>query len=399
VKSDSPFHYAPFRKVLVARTISTAGSWMQTVAAGWLVYHLTGSAASVGVLTLLSRGPGLVLSTYGGELADRFERRRLTAVLYAAQALPAAVLAVVAWDGISTPFEVYAATFFGGIGGALGGPVLQQIITGTVPDELAKRATGLSSVAFNAARLIGPAVGGALVAGIGPGPAFAFNAVSYFAIVIVALRLPPAAGRAPGARTHLRRGVSQARRNAVLRALFAGTILFSILVAPIQELAPAIANRHGDEAHLLGFLLSGLALGGLIGNFVRSRLEHRQAALNVMLGGSLVGCGLSLLVLAATANYAIAIGAMVACGTAWDVLFVVALTGVQLEDPRESGLMTGLFFTVMLGGVSLGALAVGGLYDVIGVDWGLALCATATVVYGLWRLAVPTPARAEAAAG
>jgi nitrate/nitrite transporter NarK len=105
-----PLHYGAFRRALVGRTISAAGSWMQTVAAGWLIFDLTGDAAAVGILTFLSRGPGMVLSAYGGELADGYDRRRLVIFLYIAQAVPAALLAAVAWEDISRVTEVYTAT-------------------------------------------------------------------------------------------------------------------------------------------------------------------------------------------------------------------------------------------------------------------------------------------------
>jgi predicted MFS family arabinose efflux permease len=363
---------------------------MQTVASGWLIFDLTGSAAAVGVLTLLSRGPGMVLSAYGGELADRYDRRRLAILLYICQAAPAALLAVVAWEGISRVTEVYAATLMIGVAGALASPSLQQIVVGTVPPQLAKQATGLGSVSYNTARLIGPAVGGGLVAAIGPGPCFAINALSYFAVIIMVASLPPSAGATPHRRTPIRAAVSEARVDPILRGLILGAVLFSILVAPVQELAPAIARRHGEGAHLLGFLLTALAAGGLAGNVIRARLDRRGIAVEKAIGTSMLLCALMLLVVAASSEYFLVLAAMVACGAAWDVLYVDSLTGVQFADPRMSGLMTGLFFSGTLGGVTLGALAVGALFDVVGVGWGLTTCAVATALGGAWSLRQPS---------
>jgi MFS family permease len=121
---------------------------MQTVAAaGWLVYDLTGSGTAIGILTVLSRGPGTVLSTYGGELADRYDRRRLVIALMRVK--PAALLAVVAWEQISRVTQVYVATLLIGVGGALASPARQQLMTATVPPDLAKRATGLASASYS----------------------------------------------------------------------------------------------------------------------------------------------------------------------------------------------------------------------------------------------------------
>ena len=161
---------------------------------------------------------------------------------------------------------------------ALSGPSLQQIVVATVPAHLAKRATGLGSVSYNTARLIGPAVGGGLVAAIGPGPCFAINAASYFAVILMVASLPPSAGAASRDRTRIRAAMSQVRLDPILRVLILGAVLFSIFVGPVQELAPAIARRHGDGAHLLGFLLTALAAGGLLGNPVRARLDRRGVA-------------------------------------------------------------------------------------------------------------------------
>jgi predicted MFS family arabinose efflux permease len=372
---------------------------MQTVAAGWLIFDLTGDAAAVGVLTFLSRGPGMLLSAFGGELADRFERRKLVVLLYICQALPAAALAVVAWEDISRVTEVYAATFLIGVAGALASPALQQIVVATVPAELAKRATGLGSVSYNTARLVGPAVGGGLVAAIGPGPCFAINAASYLAVIVMVVTLPPSAGAAPRARTRIRAALSEVRLDPILRGLILGAVLFSILVAPVQELAPAIARRHGDGAHLLGFLLTALAAGGLVGNVIRARLDRREVPVEKAIAGSMLLCALMLLVVGSTTNYVIVLGAMVVCGAAWDVLYVNSLTGVQFEDPRMSGLMTGLFFSGTLGGVTVGALAVGALFDAIGVGWGLTVCAAATALGGAWAARQPSAANPGAVAG
>lgn len=390
VRLPGPLYYSAFRRALAARAVSAAGSWMQTVAAGWLVFDLTRSASAVGVLTFMSRGPGLLLSTYGGELADRYDRRRLVIVLFVVQAAAAALLAAVAWKDISRVTEVYVATLAIGATEALANPSLQEIVTATVPPELARRAAGLGSVSYNAARLAGPAIGGALVAAIGPGPCFAVNAVSYLAVIVVIATTPRSAGASPHSRSALRAAISQVRWDPFLRGVILGSVMFSVLVAPVQELAPAIARRHGDEAHLLGFLLAALGAGGLIGNPVRARLDRRGTADTTVMGGCMLMCAATLLAIAASSDYVLVLGAMTVCGAAWDVLYVVSLIGVQFARPNLSGLMTGLFFAATLGGVTLGALVVGALFDFVGIGPGLAICAGLTAAGGVWALGVPS---------
>jgi predicted MFS family arabinose efflux permease len=180
--------------------------------------------------------------------------------------------------------------------------------------------------------------------------------------------------------------VSSVRSHPVLRTIFPVLLLFTVLVGPVQELAPALARRYGGGAHLLGFLLSALAVGGMIAVPIRSLLQSRGVAMADAFGASMVLAAGSLLLLAASPNFLIAALAMVLCGVGWDVIYILALTGVQLEDKRMSGLMTGLFFTVTVGGLTLGALLVGGAFDVVGIGWGLALCAAVVALSGFWTL-------------
>jgi len=207
--------------------------------------------------------------------------------------------------------------------------------------------------------------------------------------------LPASAGAAPRGRTRIRTAVAEARVDPILRGLILGAVLFSILVAPVQELAPAIARRHGEGAHLLGFLLTALAAGGLVGNLVRARLDRRGIPAQKAIATSLFVCAATLLLVAATSEYALVLAAMLACGAAWDVLYVNSLTGVQFADPGRAGLMTGLFFSGTLGGVTLGALAVGALFDAIGVGWGLTVCAAATALAGAWASRQPSAAGSD----
>lgn len=362
---------------------------MQTVAAGWLVFDLTHSATALAILSGFSRGPAIFLSTYGGTLADRFDRRGLAIGLYGFQAIPAALLAFVTWAEAPSLFEIYSLTLLIGTAGALASPAIQGIVAATVPKDVAKSATAMGSASFNVARLVGPAAGGVLLTASGPGLCFAVNAASYGAVVLLAIGLPGKTGRSPGSATSLRLAVRRARTQPLLRKIFPVVLLFSVLVGPVQELAPAVAHRYGHEAHLLGFLLSGLAIGGLIAIPARSLLKARGVGATSALGGSLIVAAAALLLLAASPNYAFAIVAMVLCGLAWDILFIAGLNGVQFADEAMSGVMTGLFFTATVGGVTLGAWLVGGVFDVVGIGWGLTACASVVSLGALWALAGP----------
>jgi predicted MFS family arabinose efflux permease len=402
----NPLHYTNFRRAFAARVASGVGSWMQTVAAGWLVYKITGSATAVGVLTVMSRGPSIALAAVGGELADRFDRRRLLIAMALIQGAGAAVLALVTWheDSVSSLLPIYAPMFAMGVAGALASAGQQTVVTSSVPTELARRATGYASVGYNLARLVGPALGGVLVVAIGTGPCFALNALSFVfvAVAMWALSLP---SRKPAAPVRIREAVGEAREDLFSRELLAGAAMFALIVGPIQELAPTIARAQGRGAHLLGFLLAALALGGLLGNLIRSRLEARGASAHRLIAGALIAGAASMALLGMTSelgarllgeryDYGLALTAMLFAGAAWDVIFVVSLAGVQLEDRQIAGLMTGLFFTVTVAGLTIGALLMGALFDLASVGVGLIVAAAAISLIGLrFALAdVPEPA-------
>jgi len=400
-KTPGPMHYPAFQRALAARAVSGLGTWMQVVAAGWLVYDVTGDAAAVGILTVASKGPGLLLSGWGGELADRYDRRRVVAVTSLIQALFAGLLVVVALGGVDDPLLIYAPVLGMGIAGSLGNPANTAIVIGTVPEDLVRRATGIFSVTYNLARLAGPAIAGAIVALADAAPCFALNAVSDLIVAALCLTLPAAAGRHSADKTPLRHAATQAFADKRLRVLLEIALVFSLIVAPIQELAPVIARSQGDGAHLLGFMLAALAAGGLLGNWLRGRLEPRTRD-RWLLGGALLGAGITLAFLAVAVQQSVTIVSpaveyvtvlltMVMLGVAWDVLYVITLTDVQLARRGLSGAMTGLYYALTLGGLTLGAIAIGALIDVFDLETGLLICAVLLAGLSAYFLSVIVP--------
>ena len=188
--THGPLHYRAFRHALIARVVSAGGSWMQTVAAGWLVYQLTHSAAAVGVLTVMSRAPGIALSSVGGQLAQRHDPRRVALALAFLQVIPAMLLAVVSWLDADTEVAIYLLVLAGSVLGALATAPTSWISSHSVPQELTKKAIGESSFAYNLARFVGPLLGGGLVTAVGAGWCFAINAATYLVMAWAVWTLP-----------------------------------------------------------------------------------------------------------------------------------------------------------------------------------------------------------------
>ena len=206
-----------YRIYLGGAFVSNIGTWMQRVAQDWLVLELSGgSALAVGITTGLQFLPMLLLSAYGGLIADRLDKRRILLITQSWLALCALVLGLLAVTGLASTGHVYLLALLFGIGTAFDNPARQTLVAEvTGPDHLAN-AIGLNSASFHAARVVGPAVAGLLIAAVGSGWAILTNALSYLAFLVALLlvdrsrlHLSPPATRA---RRQIREGLAYVRR-------------------------------------------------------------------------------------------------------------------------------------------------------------------------------------------
>src|SRR6266850_7210999 len=172
-----------FRLYWVGQLVSLIGTWMQSVAQGWLMHRLTDSAFMLGLLGFMQFLPVLLLSLWAGVIADRMDKRRLLYLTQGAALLQAAVLAAVVTTGVVRPWMVLDLAFVFGIINAFDLPVRQSFLVDLVGKEDLSNAIAVNSAAFNTARVIGPAFAGVLVATIGEGGCFWINAISYLAVL------------------------------------------------------------------------------------------------------------------------------------------------------------------------------------------------------------------------
>jgi predicted MFS family arabinose efflux permease len=384
----APLRYPAFRRLVAAKTASTVGSWMQLVAAGWLTYKLTGSAASVGVITIASRGPGVVVAAYGGVLADRGGARRLGICVAVVQTLAAALLAAVAAAGSIAVAEIYAATLVIGVGSAIAAPLIQNIVPQSVPPEMRSNANSINSTAYTTARMIGPLVGGGVVATFGVSWCFAINAASFLAVVALFLSLPRDAEQRSHDAVGVRAALHHARVIPMLTTILVTIGAFSAFVAPIQELAPVIAHERGGGAHIVGLLLGALAFGGVLGSLLVTRFvkdnRPRHYVLSVASGLS----GAAVIALGFAPDIVTALLAMALAGLFWDVYFVAAQTAIPTVSPHELvGSETGLFYALTLAGLAIGAPLLGLLIDATSVRAALSISGGLMILVALWRAA------------
>ena len=178
-----------FRLFFWGQLISVIGVWMQSTAQQWLVYRITGSQTSLGLVTFISFLPVLILSLFMGVIVDKFPRRKILLITQSWYMLGAFILAALTWSGLIQYWQILVLSFMLGIGSALDMPARQAFVTEMVDDDKNDllNALSLNSSIFNIARIIGPAIGAVIVAALGEAPTFAINGLSYLAVIAALL--------------------------------------------------------------------------------------------------------------------------------------------------------------------------------------------------------------------
>jgi len=378
-----------FRQLWLANVISNAGSWMQIVAAGWVVYELTGSATWVGALALAQRLPMIALVVVGGVLADRVERRRVVLGCAIGQALCAAALAVVVGREAGGALAVLVLVGAGGIGFGLQGPALHSLVPTLVERDVLPSAARLNSIGINLARVIGPAVAGLLLAGVGPAACFAVNAATFSAVIVNAVRLPEARPQPGAGRGGVRAGLAYARADPAVRRLLVGMAGFTLLASPLQTLAPAIAGEVTSDPAALGWMLTAFGAGALAGAWALARAERRWERGPVIAAAS-VGFAAALSCVALAETLPLLLVATAVGGAFWLWTFASTQTALQLgvrDDMR--GRVMSLYLLAIVGPMPISAAATGLVGDAVGIAPALLGCAACLLVWGLASLQLP----------
>ncbi len=388
----APLRHPGYRRVWLANLASNAGTWLHVVAAGWLIYDITGSPAAVGALAMVTRGPAILLSTLAGDLADRFDRRRVGAAMFSLQAVAAAALGLVTWlNGPSLP-AIYGLTFVAGVGFALSLPALLALLPALVPREQLSGAVSLNAAGINVARLAGPAIGGSTLAFAGPHVCFFVNAVSFSTLVFVLSRCQPRPVVRTGAGVRMRQALAHGWGDPAIRRLLIGMAVFVGLAAPVQELAPVMAHKLGAGPLGLGLLLGCMGGGALIGAWALERVSAAGLPRHLALPGASVLFAVGLAGVSVSPTLPVAMAAIAFGGAFWIWMYAGTNTAVQLRSPPELlGRMLGLYQLSVIGPLALGSLTAGAIAEQIGIRWTLGLCAALLAAWGAWSLRNAVP--------
>jgi MFS family permease len=376
-----------------ANLVSLTGTWMQRIGQDWLVLQLSGSSGvALGLITALQFGPSLLLSMYGGILADRYAKRRMLLVTQSLMGLLALVLGLLVATGSVALWHVFVLAGALGAVSAIDAPVRQSFVSELVGPDLLGNAVSLNSSIFNGARLVGPSLAGLLIGGSGgnTAPAFFVNAASFaFTLGALAtmradeLRPSPPLGRKKG---QLREGLAYtwAHPDLVL-AMVLGFVLGTFGFNYQVTIALMAREVFGLGAEAFGLLSTFFAVGSLSGALLSTRRSTRPR--QRFLVGSAAVFGLFTVVAGLMPSYLTFAVLLIPTGAAALVFSVANNAFVQLgADPQMRGRVMALYFMCFMGGTPLGAPLIGWVSEHLGAPWGLivggAVCVGTAAVIG-----------------
>lgn len=379
-----------YRLFFIGQGISLIGSWMTRLATSWLVYRLTDSAFLLGLVAFAGQAPSILLPPLAGVWLDRFDRHRvlvITQVLSMLQSL--ALAALVLSDTVTMPW-VIVLTVFQGVVNAVEIPTRQAAVVRMIDDRAdLSNALALNSSNFNAARLVGPAIAGPVVAAIGEGYCFLIDGLSYIAVIwgLLSMQLKPEP-RSTERRDvwhELRDGWQYIVASTPIRTLLVFLAAIGVMSAPYSTLTPILAGRTlGGGAHTLGFLMAATGIGALA-CAVRLVLRSSVVGLVRTAAVAIVGFGICCALLGLSRHLWISMLLMMATGYGLMYQVVATNTIVQtiVDDDKRGRVMS--FYTVALAGSGpIGSLLGGTLAARIGVETTYMVAGAACLLSALW---------------
>ncbi len=396
-RSLNPFRtlvrHRNFRLFWTGQTLSLIGTWMQVMAQGWLALELSNSPFLVGLVASIGSLPILILSLPAGVLADRVPKLRLVTVMQSAMLVEATALWLLTWTHHVTIGWLLVLATVNGISSAFEIPARQAMMVELVGRDDLHDAIALNSSGFNLARVVGPAVGAAVIATAGIAWCFALNAASYLAVLagLALIRLPAptpdlAPAATPSAIAEMLEGLAYVRETPDVSALMRLTTVFSIFGIPYIVLMPVVAR---DLLHTgaggYGVLLACVGIGGLSGALFLASVGRRLRR-GRLLRASCNAYAL-LLVLFALSRSELLAGALL-LGAGFAMILNGALANGLLQsvvpDALRGRLMAAYSFVVVGLAQVVGAFVAGSVANAVGVDWTIGGAAVIMLLYTRW---------------
>ncbi|HSY15573.1 MAG TPA: MFS transporter [Jatrophihabitantaceae bacterium] len=376
-----------YRRYFSGQAISLIGTWMQTIAQSWLVLQLTGSGTDIGLVVALQTLPILLLGPWGGVVADRMDKRKLMIGLQAAMGVLALALGILTVTHTVTLWQVFVLAFLLGMNNCFENPARQAFVLEMVGPADLRNAVSLNSVMVNAARAIGPAIAGVIIATGGIGFCFIVNAASFVAVVMSLSRLNVSrltrsvpTGRGRG---QLREGISYVRRTPSLLVPLLMMGLVGCLAYEFQVVLPIVAKStfHGNS-QIYGFMTGAMGAGAVAGGLyaaAKGRTGVRALTeTSAIFGVFLVGAAFA-------PNIVLELIALAFVGGASVSFMSTANSTLQLgAAPNMRGRVMALWAVALLGSTPIGGPIVGWVCETYGGRAGLVLGAAACLLAALF---------------
>jgi MFS family permease len=374
-----------YRIFFGGQLVSLAGSWMQNVALAWLVVELSGSPLAVGALMFCRFIPFTILGLVAGVLVDRFEIRRLVMATQAAAMLVSILLAALTLTGHATLPLVYVLASLGGVALAFDAPGRQALTFQMVGPQELPNAVALNAGLFNASRIIGPALAGAVIAAVGTGACFVVNAVSFLAVLAALAGMreeelhPVDRSSSAGLFRGTREALAFAQDDPQLRIVLVVVTIVSTVGFNFHVLVPLLASSTlavGPQG--FGLLSAGFGLGALLGALA-SATTHGASWRLLAIGGG--GFGFLSLLLAPIQHPLVAGALLVAIGVCFTLFTANANALVQLRAPDHlRGRLIGLYLFAFVGLAPVGGLLAGWLAQVGGTQLAFAVAGATSLL-------------------
>ena len=382
-----------FRRFFFGQSTSLVGTWMQSVAQSWLVFTITHSSTAIGGVLALQTLPVLILGPYAGVIADRVDKRRLMVVLQSFMGVQALVLGVLAVTHLVRFWEVCILAVVLGLNNTFENPARQSFVLEMVGAEEVRNAVSLNSTMVNAARAVGPAVAGLLIATVGVGICFLVNAVSFVAVVYSlvsmdtgALRPSKPAGRTKG---QFREGFRYVAKEPKLGVPLLMMAIVGTLAYEFQVTLPVVAKQtfHGGAA-TYGFLTASMGVGAVIGGLVTAT-RGRTGLRTLTMAGALFG--VAILVASVSPVLGLEFAALGAVGWASVTFLATGNSTLQLSSaPSMRGRVMSLWAVAFLGSTPVGGPLIGWIVATASARVGLAVGGVSCLVaagIGLFAMA------------
>ena len=377
------FQHKNFRLWFFASFLGNMGTWAQRIAQYWLVLELTDDAFQLGIVAGLQSFPYIVLSSFGGKLADRFSMRKMIILLNLSASLWAAILGVLVISGNAQIWHVYIIATLLGISSAIESPITQSFLTQLVPPEDISNSISLRSVNFNTARLFGPAVSGFMINAFGTGPSFLFNSLS-FVFVIWALAFMNKEDITEvnplKEKVYIKEAIEYINARPDLKALLLVVFVFGTFAALPELFSATIATKVFDKNALdFGILGSCIAVGSMSGSMLATKFEWKPSSRSVIV----LTCwwGLAIIISSLAPTYYSYAFILPVYGAIMLITGISALRTAQLGiDSAIRGRIMGIYISVSMGGVVFGAPLIGWITEFLGPREAVACSGALTII-------------------